>query len=144
MFGCKRLLDGGGREKGGIIKVLVGTKETQGTRANDFSWTEENELVMFGSECDGEAVDGGCGCRRSLSGVNSRKATTTFKVVDIEVTRDELVDIFKSSLEAAEYTEVDEWATTSADSIIEIVASFEVGQVLERRGDKFLPRDSVA
>ena len=37
---------------------LVGTKETQGKRKNDFSWTTDGEPVMYGSECDGEKVDG--------------------------------------------------------------------------------------
>ena len=51
------------------MKVLVGTKETQGQRSNDFSWAEDGELVMFGSECDREDVDGTCGCRRAMSGL---------------------------------------------------------------------------
>lgn len=130
--------------KGDAMKVLVATTETQGARVNDFSWTDENELVMFGSECDGEEIDGRCGCRRSLSGVNTRKGTTTFKVVDTEITREELVDTFKRSLEKAQFTETAKEAEAIADGIIEIAESFEAGQILERRGDEFLLRDSAA
>jgi len=66
------------------MKVLVATEETQGHRKTDFCWTEEGELVFFGSECTRETIDGECGCRRSLCGLRTRKATTTFRVVERE------------------------------------------------------------
>jgi hypothetical protein len=64
------------------MKVLVATEETQGRRPNDFCFTEEGELVLFGSECSRETIDGPCGCRRSLVGVRSGMATTTVRVVE--------------------------------------------------------------
>ncbi|OGV70911.1 MAG: hypothetical protein A2283_22065 [Lentisphaerae bacterium RIFOXYA12_FULL_48_11] len=62
------------------MKVLVATRRTQGRRDNDFNFCEEGELLIYGSECDAEAVDGHCGCRRALVGMTSGKATTTFLV----------------------------------------------------------------
>ena len=59
-------------------KVLTATAATQGMRKNDFSHTEEGELVTYGLECDCEQVDGVCGCKRSLVGRSTHKATTTF------------------------------------------------------------------
>jgi hypothetical protein len=59
------------------MKVFVSTKDGQGIRNNDFSWTNEGELVKFALECDGEKIDGKCGCRRSMSGFDTHKATTT-------------------------------------------------------------------
>lgn len=56
------------------MKVMVATREGQGFRENDFSWTKENELVGFTSECDGETIDGNCGCRRSMSGFDTHTA----------------------------------------------------------------------
>ena len=44
----------------GVTKMLflVATKETQGKRKSDFSWTTDGEPVMYGAEGDGEKVDG--------------------------------------------------------------------------------------
>ena len=57
------------------MKILVGTTETQGRRKNDFCYTKEGEVLCFHLECDGETVDGSCGCKRSMSGVDTNKAT---------------------------------------------------------------------
>jgi hypothetical protein len=62
--------------------MLVATHETQGQLPTDFNFCEEGEPVTMGYACDGEKTwDGPCGCRRCLNGVNSKKGTTTFKVV---------------------------------------------------------------
>ena len=70
------------------MKVFVATKEGQGLRQNDFSHAEEGELVLFSYGCDRDKdnVDGGCGCRRSMDGFKTLSGTTTFKVVDMEMT----------------------------------------------------------
>ena len=70
------------------MKILVATKETQGFRDSDFSWAREGELVRFDSECDRDKnrIDGGCGCRRSMVGLETGRATTTFKVVEMDIT----------------------------------------------------------
>ena len=51
-------------------------------RPNDFSFTNEGELVFFPMlECD-HGIDGPCGCRRDMCGFVTHKGTTTFMVVD--------------------------------------------------------------
>jgi len=62
------------------MKLLVATTQTQGQRQNDFCWATPGEILHFGSECDREGIDGACGCKRSLSGLDSLKATTTMIV----------------------------------------------------------------
>ncbi len=122
------------------MKIFVATSETQGTRANDFCFTTEGEIVRLGFECDGETVDGACGCRRSLFGVRSRKATTTFKVVEMEIDEAELAaEIFVSMKEAGWVLEGnwDFWragAAREARELLRDAASFEIGDVVERRG----------
>ncbi len=49
------------------MKVLTATTKTQGARKNDFCFCDEGEMVMLGSECDGETADGSCGCKRARS-----------------------------------------------------------------------------
>jgi len=94
---------------------------TQGQRDNDFCWAEEDELVRFPFECDRERVDGQCGCRRSMAGLLSQKATTTFKVVELPIGKEALQ--FITRLPDAEL-----------DQLLAAAAEFEVGDICERRG----------
>jgi hypothetical protein len=67
------------------MKVLTASNQTQGWRDNDFSWTVEGELVVFPPiECGRGTIDDSCGCRRSMAGLVSHRATTTIKVAERE------------------------------------------------------------
>ena len=126
------------------MKALVATKETQGTRNNDFSWTQEGELVVFGAECDRESVDGRCGCRRAMSGLTTLKATTTVKVTDFPgLTLETLAEQIKRHLIkdwGLEEPTVASIAHEAAAALCRRVNRFEVGDVLERRGNKLVCR----
>jgi len=128
------------------MKLFVSTHETQGQRSNDFCWCEDDELVHWSSECGGETIDGPCGCRRSMAGLVSLKATTTFKVVDRPgYNVQALADVIHRSYELGGWIKPGSWdgTTTSLDEAVEIerVASqFPVGTVLERRGDEIVER----
>ncbi len=131
-------------------KILVATKETQGQRKNDFFWATEGEPVVSGHACDGEDIDGGCGCRRSMIGTDSRKATTTVKVAIINKTPKEYAEIIKkyykdSGWAEAYRTEVklDEVVNREANELLKIAQMFEVGQVLEIRGDEMHTRAQI-
>jgi hypothetical protein len=122
------------------VKLLVATNETQGRRSNDFCWTNEGELVMHGTECDREAVDDSCGCRRSLVGLESAKATTTFKVAEIDTTLDGFAEQLQTSLRRRGWI-TDQNASAWVESVRFEAADLEriarpwpVGTVLERRG----------
>ena len=106
------------------MRVLIATK-------SDFCWTEEGELVQPSSECSREPVDGGCGCRRSMSGLKTHKATTTFRVAEMEV---DLLAEVGASLKAAGWPV--EWAEGVAREITHIAEFFPVGTLLEKRGTK--------
>ena len=73
------------------MKVLVATNEGQKQRKNDFSHTTEGEFVKFGFECDGETVDGNCGCKRGMVGFDTLKATTTFKVTEKDISKENYI-----------------------------------------------------
>jgi hypothetical protein len=122
------------------MKILVATKETQGLRKNDFSFTEDGELVMLPTfTCDSGSVDDDCGCLRSVVGVKTRKATTSYKVIEQNVTwqdvRNEMArslyaagfsGIFKDLEEAPEGSE----PARSAAWNVGIAATLPVGTVL--------------
>lgn len=71
------------------MRVLTATTRLQGSRPGDFCWTVDGELVYLGLVCqrDEDDPDGGCGCGRSFSGLNSHRATTTALVREVDFTR---------------------------------------------------------
>jgi len=131
------------------MKILVATEETQGQRRNDFCWAEEGEIVTYGSECADEAVDGPCGCRRSLRGLLTRKATTTFLVVERrDLGPRELAGLVAQSLVAGGWypglPEARQAATAEALRLAEVALGHVEGTVLERRDGRFGERAGVA
>lgn len=129
------------------MKVLVATKQTQGMRPNDFCFCKEGEIVMFPSmECDNEPVDGACGCRRSMVGVETLASTTTMKVADVPIDVHGLADAIYDALEAGGFAaagfEDMAWQAAEADAqeLARIAANFSIGTVVERRGDVFQAR----
>lgn len=124
------------------MKVLVATTEGQGARDNDFSWTTEGEFVHFSMECDGEEVDGTCGCRRSMAGCKSFTGTTTVKVVELsDLTREEYEDVLHTSFVEAGWTSITKRAVQAeATELLRIADSYAPGTILERRGDRFANR----
>ena len=115
------------------MKVLIATKEGQGKRKNDFSFTKEGELVKFGFECDNE-IDGKCGCKRSVVGFDTFKATTTFKVVERNITKKKFIDrLSKSNKKAGWETKYSE---ELSKELLDIAKKFPLNSILEKRGKR--------
>lgn len=116
---------------------LAATRNTQGKRKNDFCNCEEGDFVNFHFECDGESVDGQCGCRRSLSAIGGG-ATTTMKVVEItEAQKNDIIASIEKHLMVSWGCGGDEAAKIAADDFAEIsriAGSFSLGAVVEKRG----------
>lgn len=121
------------------MKVLVATRETQGQRSNDFTFCNDGELVIIDGPCDRDAgnPDGFCGCARSFSGIDSHRATTTAKVVDIDLSEDDYFYALWTSHEergwsiddpedVADVEDLAAWLLCLADS-------FPTGAIVERR-----------
>ncbi len=122
------------------MKVFVATTETQGQRKNDFSFVKEGELVTFGFECDGEDVDGSCGCRRCMSGVETHKATTTFKVANLPLSKEEYTErIIQSGRDGGWVKDPDSEGVArfkeTAEELLTLAEGFPLGVVLEKRGN---------
>ena len=117
------------------MKILVATNETQGRRENDFFWCEPGEIVKFGFECDGETIDGKCGCKRSMSGIKSFKATTTMKVVDMDITKEELKKQLIESDKKAGWNMTEDFIEEEMEELLRIADTFEVGMIVEKRGE---------
>ena len=115
------------------MKVLVSTTETQGQRANDFCYVPEGELVKLTIPCDGEAVDGPCGCMRSMTGIDCQRGTTTVKVVARDLTETRYEALLAKSDRAA--GRLMAGLPTGAGQLLRLAAAYEVGTVLEIRGE---------
>lgn len=123
------------------MRVLVATKRFQGRRRNDFSYTREGELVKFCLECDGEEVDGNCGCRRSMSGVDTLLATTTFEVVERpRLTKAAFVKKLAASEKKAGWKMTAAEVRKGATELLRLAEAFPQGVVLEKRGDTIQAR----
>jgi len=131
------------------MKVLTATNLTQGHRRSDFCFTDYGELLVFGFICDSERngnnPDGGCGCLRSLSGMISHKATTTFRVEDRNLTEKKFINLYLASMQEAgilvgKNHSLIRDLTNDAKLLLEYADRFEVGEVVEKRGAKFQAR----
>jgi len=132
------------------MKALVATRQTQGRRKNDFCHGNEAEFVTFGSECDGEKVDGACGCKRALVGFDSGRATTIFRVSFADISEDGLRDQLRAKLaregwvsEAFTAEQNDEMLDAIVSDTISLWSSYEKrpeGTIVERRGRRFNER----
>jgi hypothetical protein len=131
-----------------MMKVLVSTRETQGFRKSDFCFVPEGELVGFGMECDGEKVDGGCGCRRSMVGLLCMKATTTIAVCESELTEEYLFKKIMEHLEKSGWAalmkeETEKNAKADLRSLVRLSEIFPSGSIIEKRGTQFMVRKAT-
>ena len=130
------------------MKILVATKETQKQRASDFCWTNEGEVVRLAFECDRdrENIDGACGCRRSMTGCTSQKATTTMKVEDRNIKIEEYIEIIKESFIKAGWYKLmgeklaEERISEDVEYILSRVKKLPAGAIIEKRGDSLIVR----
>jgi len=140
-------MDREGIRKGEVMKLLVSTRKGQGVRGNDFCFVPDGDpvhIMPFG--CDGEIVDGPCGCKRSAGGILNGKGTTTFTVAEVPEIKDvdDLEGLLISSYSRggwlnkrsgeAENKEFLGHIRKEARRLEALALKFRPGQVLERRG----------
>ena len=132
------------------MKLLTATAITQGARASDFNFAVEGELVILWITCsrdEREGPDGGCGCGRSWSGLNSHKSTTTAQVRDLDFTFGDLTTAIMAFVESAGWIDLFatreralEFVHDAAGEMAELAAGYPVGAILERRLDDIAER----
>jgi hypothetical protein len=131
------------------MKVLVATRETQGSHPGDHCWTVEGELVTpVTVECCTPHL---CGCGRGFPGLGSDRSTTTALVADLpHLTREQVRTAIQDSLERAGWFEALE--ADEADEVVEehlvcieaVCEAFPVGSVVSRWGTQVFLRDGRA
>jgi hypothetical protein len=103
-------------------------------------------------ECGYGSIDDDCGCRRSMAGLVSRRATTTVEVVGrrgldpetyFTIVSDGIRDQGYVTEEMMKDHEVSSWLRHLTHELMHIAGSFPVGTVLERRGDLLSVRRDI-
>ncbi|MGV0851898.1 DUF7715 family protein [Mycolicibacterium phlei] len=125
------------------MKILVATSLTQGTSERDYHYCVDGELVWIQEPCDRDRLnpDGPCGCGRCFAGAASHRATTTAMVVDSEMSRDDVVLAFRTSLGDGGWPT--EWAEDVADDNLHMARQLPVGSIIIRELDDFYLRGAL-
>jgi hypothetical protein len=128
------------------MKLLVSTKLTQGFRSDDFSFTEDGELLVFDhieTNC-GHDPDHPCGCARALCGVDSLNATTTMLVKDVEMSENQFETVIRESVARSGLAPDQLDTKIIAEDLIALAAIFDVGDVLDRSVNQYRVRTNIA
>ncbi len=124
------------------MKIIVATKKTQGQRPGDFNFVPEGEVVIV-SDCD--CLHEGCECSRSMVGVLCRRGTTTMKVIESDLTRDEYLRLIRDANKGYAELGIDQSVfDEQADALLELAMQFPMGTVIERDGEDFHQRQISA
>lgn len=97
--------------------IIAPTVELAGKGVLDFCWSTPGEPLIIGSKCSRDTPTGACGCRRAMSGILSRKATTIGIIAEIPYSMEQLA---KASYAGFYGTAID--LSKSIDTIIESAA----------------------
>ena len=120
------------------MKILTATATGQGARDNDYNWTVEGELVLIQEPCatDKRDPDGGCGCGRGFAGISSHRGTTTAQVRNVPLSRADVAEAYGGYLASAGYGRPPRKLLAHVvDDMLDLVADWEVGAIVERRLD---------
>ena len=126
-------------------QLFISTHHGLGTRTNDFCWTIPGEVVIVPLiECDLERVDDRCGCRRSFTGIDTGRGTTTFEVVNAVTGAEKLAARLFVNLFTKGWPVTMEQMQGFAEEYLDFVQQFDVGRIYERRGNRIQERGVAA
>lgn len=128
------------------MKLLTITSTGQGQRSNDFCHADEGEIAYFSTRCDRGTVDHNCGCSRAMCGLQSRRASTTMQVRDVDITPEQVAAQLTAYYEGfgVDTAGAKERAAADTEDLTECGAMSDVGTVVEFRGDRLIVRDLEA
>ena len=122
-------------------KYLVATTKTQGQRDDDFCYADPGESVQYATECANKH----CGCTWSMSGITTGKGTTTIEVC--ETTDSRFYEKLHSEISCGlrenwrlSSAQAKRGATEYIDDLIKVAETFEAGDIIEKRGERWRKR----
>ena len=116
-----------------MTRLLVADR---GNQHDDFCWAIPGEVVYPDFVCDRDITgDGGCGCARAFIGVTSGHATTCATVADLDITPDQLGELF------ADIARRKQWTPGLADQmtaeVLDLAADWPEGTPIRRWLDHY-------
>lgn len=124
------------------MRVLVASKALYPIEG-DFNHCADGELVYLQDPCaaDLRDPDGGCGCGRGFAGMNSHRGCTKATVVETQLSRTEVREALRSSLQEGGWLDPKFVSATIEREILdgllhevaEIAEAFPVGTQIRRR-----------
>lgn len=135
------------------MKILVATTLTNGWLADDHNECIDGELVYLLEPCarGQDGPDNLCHCALSFSGMHSHRSTTTALVVDSPLSRADVREAVRASLESAGWITPqvpehlsEQWVTELQADCLGLADNYEVGTVVRRRGWEFFTLREVA
>ena len=84
-----------------------------------------------------------------MCGVTTQKATTTMKVIDSSLTQNDVEQAVYDSLKGGGWltgmteTKAKKWAKDDTQELLRIANVFRVGDIVEKRGNKFQTRNPI-
>ena len=72
--------------------------------------------------------------------MTTKKATTTFRVKRLPITREQFVDVFRGSYASAGFPNEDSIFRDEADELLRLAAALPADAVIEKRGRKMQAR----
>lgn len=129
------------------MHVLVAAAER--TMPGDYAWTVEGELVHLPVvECESPS----CGCGRGFAGFASFRATSTARVADLNLTRDDFWHALRDSLASAGWSVPGTPDFSPADFPdfdgfvdlhLNLARELPLGAIVEREGDQLWVRSDA-
>lgn len=115
------------------MKVLVATTKGQTGKKTDYCWANEGEIIHFPSG----------GNRTCMVGLDTAKATTTMEVVELDLDHKGLIAKIATFLTRNWGLPSDVAAKEGEEEAMqleELANFFDVGTIVERRGNSFRAR----
>lgn len=107
------------------MKILVAAPlAAQDKTWKDFSFTNPAEWLRLGLPCCSSTA---CGCRRSMTGMDSQKGTTVFEVQDSDTSIENYAKLYTNSIRKSGFPFTDEEINEDVTEMLRYASFFDVG-----------------
>lgn len=127
------------------MHVLVATRRTQGTAPGDYAHAMDGELVLLSIPVRDPAGSMHRTHGHHFVGLESREATTTAEVIDLDVSTDAIIGYVRETLSRHQPWNADALAAGARQlgtEMLELAGHFAVGTVVERDDELIIARPS--
>ena len=115
------------------MRIFVSTRQTQGDRPDDFCFVPDGEIVVFPFKTNFNNKE----INTCLVGIESKSSSTTFLVMESDLSRKEYIQkiasFFIQSGATVSQNEANDWGKIYAEKVISFAEKFPVGSVVGKK-----------